>query len=170
MSVSAGGGSVSAYSSTSVPVDRSQGQIRKLLNEAGASRLAFSEERGDDGQRWAAVAFVIGVHGVRLRVPLKQVDEREVRVKLRRARTKTEEQIRDDLYEQEERRIWRVLAWNLKARMVAVQEQVETFEEAFLAHLLDPRTGTTVYEQLAHTGRIELERPLLQLTAGDVDA
>jgi hypothetical protein len=157
---------VSAYSSTSVPVDRSQGQIRKLLNEAGASRLAFSEERGEDGQRWAMVMFVIGVHGVRLRVPLKRVDEREVRVKLRRARTKTEAQIRDDLYEQEERRIWRVLAWNLKARMVAVEEQVETFEEAFLAHLLDPRTGTTVYEQLADTGRVELEGPLLQLTAG----
>jgi hypothetical protein len=156
-----------AYESTSVPVDRSQGQIRKLLNEAGASRLAFSEERDDDGRRWAAVAFVIGVHGVRLRVPLKPVDEREVRVKLRRARTKTEHQIRDELYEQEERRIWRVLAWNLKARMVAVTEEVETFEEAFLAHLLDPRTGTTIYEQLSQQGRVELAQPLALPPGGD---
>lgn len=159
---------MSAYDSTTVPVDRSQGQIRKLLNEAGASRLAFSEERDEDGQRWAMVAFVIGVHGVRLRVPLKPVDDREVHKKARRARTRTFEQIRDDLYVQEERRIWRVLAWNLKARMVAVEEQVETFEEAFLAHLLDPRTNTTVYEQLAHEGRVELERPLLALPSGEV--
>lgn len=151
-----------AYESTSVPVERSQGQIRKLLSGAGASRLAFGEER-DDTQRWAAVTFVIGSHAVRLRVPLKPVDEREVRQKKMRARTKTVEQIREVLYEQEEKRIWRVLAWNLKARMVAVNEGVETFEEAFLAHLLDQQTGRTIYEQLAETGTVQLAQPLLAL-------
>ena len=156
-----------AYESTSVPVERSQGQIRKLLSGAGASRLAFAEERDDDGQRWAAVQFVVGLHAVRLRVPLKPVDEREVRAKLNRSRTKTIDEIRDVLYEQEERRIWRVLAWNLKARMVAVDEQVETFEEAFLAHLLDPQTNRTIFEQLADTGTVQLAQPLLALTAGD---
>ena len=156
-----------AYESTTVPVERSQGEIRKLLSGAGASRLAFAEERDESGQRWAAVQFVIGLHAVRLRVPLKRVDEREVRAKLRRARTKTIDQIRDGLYEQEERRIWRVLAWNLKARMVAVEEQVETFEEAFLAHLLDPQTNTTIYEQLAQTGAVRLAAPLLALPSGE---
>lgn len=69
--------------------------------------------------------------------------------------------------EQEARRIWRVLAWNLKARLEAVEEGVETFEEAFLAHLLDETTGETVFEQLARTGRVELGEPLLpQLEAG----
>ena len=82
-------------------------------------------------------------------------------------RTKTIDEIRDVLYEQEERRIWRVLAWNLKARMVAVDEQVETFEEAFLAHLLDPQTNRTIFEQLADTGTVQLAQPLLALTAGD---
>lgn len=155
-----------AYESTSVPVEKSQGQIRKLLAGQGSSRLAFGEERDDQGQRWAAVTFVLGAHAVRLRVPLKPVDEREVRSKLMRARTKTQDEIRDTLYEQEEKRIWRVLAWNLKARMVAVQEGVETFEEAFLAHLLDAQTGRTIYEQLADTGRVQLAQPLLALPAG----
>src|SRR3954470_15776624 len=111
-----------AYESTSVPVERSQGQIRKLLSGAGASRLAFGEERDDDGRRWAAVTFVLGSHGVRLPVPLKPVREKAVKAKHWRARTKTIDQVRDVLYEQEEKRIWRVLAWNLKARMVAVDE------------------------------------------------
>lgn len=155
-----------AYESTNVPVEKSQGQIRKLLAGAGASRLAFGEERDDDGQRWAAVTFVLGSHGVRLRVPLKPVSEKAVRDKHWRARTKTIDQVRDALYEQEEKRIWRVLAWNLKARMVAVDEGVETFEEAFLAHLLDARTGQTIYEQLAHTGTVQLAQPLLALEAG----
>lgn len=151
-----------AYESTTVPVEKSQGQIRKLLTGAGASRLAFGEEREEE-RRWAAVTFAVGGNAVRLRVPLKPVDGREVRNKHMRSRTKTIEEVRDILYEQEERRIWRVLAWNLKARMVAVEEEVETFEEAFLAHLLDPRTGRTVYEQLSETGKVELARPLPQL-------
>lgn len=155
-----------AYEGTAVPVEKSQGQIRKLLSGAGASRLAFGEERDDDGIRWAAVTFVVGAHAIRLRVPLKKVSEREVNDKHYRSRTKTKDQCRDALYEQEEKRIWRVLAWNLKARMVAVDEGVETFEEAFLAHLLDAQTGQTIYEQLAHTGTVQLAQPLLALTAG----
>jgi hypothetical protein len=156
-----------AYETTEVPVEKSQGEIRKLLTGAGASRLAFGEERDDDGRRWAAVTFVVGLQAVQLKVPLKLVSEKAVRDKHYRSRTKTIDEVRDVLYEQEERRIWRVLAWNLKARMVAVEEEVETFEEAFLAHLLDPRTGTTLYEQLTETGRIELEAPLPALGAGN---
>jgi hypothetical protein len=159
-----------AYESTSVSVERSQGEIRKLLVRFGAQRLAFGEERDDAGQRWAAVTFQAKVYAVRMRVPLKLVDEREVNVKYRRARSRTRDEIRDQLYEQEEKRIWRVLAWNLKARMVAVEESVETFEEAFLAHLLDPRSGRTVYEHLAEDGRIELPAPLLALPAPHVEA
>ena len=157
----------SAYGSTTVPVERSQGEIRKLLVRSGAQRLAFGEERDETGQRWAAVTFQAGAHAVRMRVPLKLIDERAVNLKYSRARTRNRDEIRDQLYEQEERRIWRVLAWNLKARLVAVEEGVETFEEAFLAHLLDPRTGRTIYEQLAEDGRVELAAPLLALPAGD---
>ena len=152
-----------AYANTSVPVERSQGEIRKLLSKHGAVRFAFGEERDQLGERFASVAFTYAAHNVRLRVPLKLVDEREIAIKARRAHIKTADEIRDGLYEQEEKRIWRVLAWNLKARLVAVEEGVETFEEAFLAHLVDPITGRTVYQQLAEYGRVELPSPLLAL-------
>lgn len=155
-----------AYENTSVSVERSQAEVRKLLGKHGSQRFAFGEERDDGGQRWAAVSFVHGQHAVRMRVPLKLVDEREVRARARRAHTRTADQIRDEMYEQEEKRIWRVIAWNLKARMVAVDEGVETFEEAFLAHLIDQQTGRTIYEQLAEEGRVELVAPLLALPAG----
>lgn len=156
-----------AYETTTVPVERSQGEIRKLLGKHGAGRFAFGEERDEVGQRWASVAFTFGGHSVRMRVPLKLVDEREVKAKYMRSRTKSQDEIRDGMYEQEEKRIWRVLAWNLKARMVAVEEGVETFEEAFLAHLLDPATGRTIYQDLAEHGRVELSAPLLALPAGE---
>lgn len=154
-----------SYNQTTVPVERSQGEIRKLLIRYGCERLAFGEERDDTGQRWAAITFQAKLYAVRMRVPLKIVDERAVSAKYMRARSKTRDEVRDALYEQEERRIWRVLAWNLKARMVAVEEGLETFEEAFLPHLLDPRTGRTIYQDLAEDGRVELSAPLLALPA-----
>lgn len=54
-----------AYESTSVPVERSQGEIRKLLISHQVAQLAFGEERDEGGQRWAAVTFR---HGVYVRV------------------------------------------------------------------------------------------------------
>jgi hypothetical protein len=154
--------SLAAYATTTVPVERSQAEIRKLLQDYGATRLAFGEER-EGNWRWAAVTFTTEAHGVRLRVPLTLVNEHDVRAKAVRAHIKTVEDIRDEMYKQEERRIWRVLAWNLKARMVAVQEGLESFEQAFLPHLINPRTNLTVYEELAHNGRIELDAPLLAI-------
>lgn len=154
-----------AYEATTVPVERSQGEIRKLLIKAQVGQLAFGEDRDETGQRWAAVTFRHGPYAVRMRVPLKVVDERAVGAKYMRARSKSRDEIRDALYEQEEKRIWRVMAWNLKARMVAVEEDVETFEQAFLPHLLNPQTGRTIYEQLAEDGHVELPAPLLALPA-----
>lgn len=157
-----------AYESTTVPVEKSQGEIRRLLADHGAAQFAFGEETDSAGVRWAAVSFAHAGHAVRMRVPHKPIDETVVRRKAQRARTRTREDFANELLEQEARRIWRVMSWNLKARLVAVEEGVETFEEAFLAHLLDRETGMTIYEQLARTGRVELNQPLMPLLeAGD---
>ena len=150
-----------AYETTTVPVEKSQGELRKLLAGHQASRFAFGEETDSAGVAWAAVSFAHGSHAVRMRVPHKPVDPRAVSRKLMRARSKTKADIEHELVEQEARRIWRVMAWNLKARLVAVEEGVETFEEAFLAHLIDERTGQTIYEQLVQDGRVELAAPLM---------
>lgn len=155
-----------AYESTTVPVEKSQGEIRRLLTDHAASQFAFGEETDSAGVRWAAVSFAHAGHAVRMRVPHKPVDERALRSKVMRATRRTRDEIEREMAEQEGRRIWRVMAWNLKARLVAVDEGVETFEEAFLAHLLDRETGMTIYEQLAQSGRVELARPLTPLLEG----
>jgi hypothetical protein len=156
-----------AYESTTVPVERSQGEIRRMLAENGAHRFAFGEDVDSAGVRWAVVSFAAGARAVRLRVPHKPIDDKAVDARAKRARTKTAGEIRFEAHEQEAKRIWRVIAWNLKARLVAVQEGVESFEEAFLAHLVHERTGRTVYEDLIADGAADLGAPLLpQLTAG----
>lgn len=153
-----------AYETTSVPVERSQAELRALLTDHKASRFGFGEETDSAGVRWASVSFVYAGRAVRMRVPHKPIDDKTGRERARRAHRgyKPEEAV-----EQEAKRIWRVVAWNLRARLVAVEEGVETFEEAFLAHLVDERTGRTIFEQLSEVGAVELEAPLRpQLTAG----
>lgn len=134
-----------AYASTEVQVEKSQGEIRKLLTGHGAKSFSFAEGT-HGGVIWAAVEFVSGDTRVRVQVPLKEPDPKAVNLKLQRTRTKNKAQIVDEMVEQEARRIWRVLYHGLKARMVSVTEGVETFEQAFLAHLVDPVTNRTLWE------------------------
>jgi hypothetical protein len=155
-----------AYANTEVPVERSQGAIRKLLSDYRADQFGFGEENDPDGGRWAAVSFRAQGYVVRMRVPLKVVDERAVAAKHQRSRSKSREQIEHEAREQEARRIWRVMHWNIKARLEAVDEDVETLAEAFLAHLVNPATGRTVYDELSEYGTVELPSALPQLTAG----
>lgn len=131
-----------AYESTTVAVENSQAAIRKLLVGYGCEDFQFGESRRGE-ERIAAIGFRSGARAVRMRVTLKPPTPADVSKKLQRARSKTRENIMDEMFEQEARRIWRVLHWNLKTRMEAIAEGVETFEEAFLAHLLDERTGRT---------------------------
>jgi hypothetical protein len=139
---------VPAYETTSVPVSRSQEEVRALLQRHGASSFSFGEATIED-RVWVGVEFVAREQMIRLRVPLKVPDEETVGAKARRARTKTAGEIRAEVNEQEARRVWRVIAHNIKARMVAVEEGVESFTEAFMAHLVVPETNRTIYEHMA---------------------
>lgn len=135
-----------AYETTSVAVEKSQGDIRKLLADFGADQFQFGE--GTKPNRWAGVTFRHDSHVVLIRVDLKEPDEKLLKAKADRARTRTLRDFRNEHWDQEARRIWRVLYWSLKARMVAVEEGVETFEQAFLAHLQNPTTGLTLWQHI----------------------
>ena len=51
-------------------------------------------------------------------------------------------------WEQETRSAWRALALVIKAKLVAVEEGIVTFEQEFLAHIMLPEGGT-VHEWIA---------------------
>lgn len=134
-----------AYETTEVDVYRSQGSIRQLLFDHGAANFSFGEGVVD-GVPVAVVEFVHADQRVRMRVGHKPINQAVMEDKIWRAKTKSADQIRREMANQEARRIWRVLFHGLKARLVSVEEGVETFEEAFLAHLVDPVTGRTLWE------------------------
>lgn len=140
-----------AYENTSVNVEKSQAEIRELLKDHGAERFTFGESTDLQGVRWAGVEFQHGGHLVRIVAPLKPADEKWLRGKVQRARSRTRADFEREHYDQEERRIWRVLRWTLKSRMVAIDEGVETFEQAFLAHLVDPASDRTLWQAMKPT-------------------
>jgi hypothetical protein len=49
---------------------------------------------------------------------------------------------------QERRRLWRALTLVVKAKLESVESKVETFDQAFLAHIVMP-DGRTIAEHLA---------------------
>lgn len=137
-----------AYETTSVAVDKSQADIRKILRRHDADQFTFGEATTLDGVRWAGLEFIIDSTLVRMRVPMKPPDPAWLHNRLQRARTKMRADFVEEHFEQEEKRIWRVLYWSIKARMEAVEEGVETFQQAFLAHLVNPASGLTLWEQV----------------------
>ena len=137
-----------AYETTNVAVEKSQSEIRKLLIGFGATEFQFGEGTETD-HRWSGVSFSHEGHMVMMQVPLKMPDNtqfKSMEAKARRAHTRTLTDIEREYWEQEARRIWRVLFWSLKARVIAIEEGVEEFEQAFLAHLVDPATGMTLWQ------------------------
>lgn len=155
-----------AYETTTVAVEKSQGAIRTLLTKHRAQQFGFGEELDAEGRSWAAVSFTAQGLLVRIRVPHKPVNPREVSLKLQRSRSKSGADIEAGLREQEAKRIWRVLHWNLKARLEAVEEEVESMAQAFLPHIVNPATGQTIYDSLVNEGSVALPKPLLALPSG----
>jgi hypothetical protein len=128
------------YRGTKVQAEKSQSDIKKMLKSYGATMFQFGEaEYSGQGAYVGEVLVVLEFirAGLKIRVIAPY-----------------------DGSEREERRIWRVLYWGLKARMEAVDHGVETFEQAFLSHIVNPATNETIYEELRETGRVELMEPL----------
>lgn len=159
-----------AYETTEVDVSKSHEQIRLALRRRGASGFQFGEQEAY-GVRYATVEFVAENVLVRLRVPFKLPDEEWLEDKVQRARKRTRTDIINDHLEQEDKRIWRVLYWTVKVRMEAIEEGVETFHQAWLPHIVDPKTNRTIWESvrpaIEHGALSHGGEGLPMLTAGE---
>lgn len=120
---------------TRVPINKTKIDIEAVLSKYGADRFAYSAE-----PKRAVVAFQMQQRCIRFELPLNDGTS--------------------DKSEQLRRQAWRALFLCIKAKLESVVSQIETFEEAFLAHVvLDD--GKTVYEhveprlaQIRESGRV----------------
>lgn len=139
---------MTSYASTEVTVSRSQEQIRNVLRKHAAARINFGEDFATDGAT-IGVEFVHTNTLIRILAKIKTPTAGLVSTKMQRQRSgKTREQVVAELTEQEAKRMWRVLHWAIKVRMEAVEEGLESFEQAFLPHIVDPRSGRTLWDSV----------------------
>lgn len=110
-------------SRTRVPADRTKHDIETMLTRNGANRFAFYTEPGK-----AAIVFEMEDRRLRFTIPLPEGSTNRVH--------------------QQQRQRWRALLLCIKAKLESVDSKIETFEEAFLAHVVMP-DGKTVYEHSA---------------------
>jgi len=122
---------------TEVSIDRTRGELEKILKARGASGFMFGWEEGND---FHVIAFRLADRLIRLTVPRSWPDEHRRTPGGRQTRTLA---AAEKAAEGEERRRWRSLLLVIKARMVAVDDGVETLEAAFLPWVVLPN-GQTV--------------------------
>lgn len=145
------------FEDTSVPVERSQSQIRKLLQEAGALSVGFESTWGPDAPS-CVVRFVWPLASDRGRV------EQAVRLDVTPLPP-------DQRYAeaQRERQAWRGLAHYLEGTIKAATFGLIRFEDVFLSFMEVDHgltLGTLVKQQIDRDGRLSLTGGVLELEDG----
>jgi hypothetical protein len=132
-----------------VPKFESLDEIQRTIGRFGGRSFAHAE---DQGAGRVAIQFEISCEGggtrrVRFAMALPLEDDfRHVQVNktVRRLRTDRE---RWEVYSGEVNRRYRSLANGIKARLSMVEDGIETFEQAFYAHIVLPGGNRTIYEE-----------------------
>jgi hypothetical protein len=130
--------------STDVPVSRTRAELEDLLSRYGATATAIFNSRDS-----AAVAFEMHDRKIVLKLALPDPEAEEfthARQGYRGVQQRSADGARQ-AWEKACRRKWRALLLAVKAKLVAVDDGIETFEEAFMAHVVMP-DGRTVADHI----------------------
>ena len=125
-----------------MPVEKTRGEIEKLLGRFGATKFMSGWD-----QLHATIAFVAKDRHVRFVMPLPSPTEKRFTTDKRSGWRTLTKDASQRLYDAELRRLWRSLLLVIKAKLEAVESGVSEFEAEFLAHIVLPG-GVTVGETL----------------------
>ena len=125
---------------TDVTPSASKAEIERDLGRFGATGFLTGH---DDVAGRAFVGFQARDRQVRMFVPLPTSKEM---LRTPTGKARTEKQVAA-AREKETRRRWRALALAIKAKLVAITDGVETFEDAFMPYVVMP-DGSTVGDQV----------------------
>lgn len=124
---------------TSVAVEKTEGEIKATLRRYGATAIAVFENA-----EHAMIAFEMHGRRITMKLPLPDRKSKEF------TETPSGKWARSDAdaykaWEQACRSRWRALYLCIKAKLESVESGIETFEDAFLSHVIMP-DGRTVGE------------------------
>lgn len=116
---------------TTVPAEKSRGGIEADLREFGATKFGYMSAPTE-----AVIAFEYRDMGLRFRLPLPSISDDDIRYSGTgyRRRLRSDAQI-EKAYHAEIRRRWRCLYDVIGAKLTAVADGIESFEQAFLAYM-----------------------------------
>ena len=150
---------MSVYASqTQVSSERSRNEIERILQRYGATQFAY----GWQGER-AILGFQLAARMIRFELPLPDRTAEEF-IKTPAGRRRRNIEAQHDAWEQACRQRWRALALVIKAKLEAVESNITTIEDEFLAHIVLPngRTfGSWAAPQLAEAYENKKMPPLL---------
>lgn len=125
---------------TTVSVERSVAEIRRVLEKHACSGFMYGEQNGRAG-----IAFVARGSTVRIGIPLPNIQDAEFsKTATGRKRGAGQAKL---LYDGEVRRRWRVLTIAVKAKLELVSAGISSIEREFLADVVGP-DNVTVGERL----------------------
>lgn len=130
---------------TDVPVSKTKAELEDLLTQHGAAATAVF-----NSSDYAAIAFEMAGRRVLIKLNLPNPKAREFthgRTNQHAGETEITPDRARARHEKACRQKWRALLLAVKAKMVSVQEGVETFEDAFMAHVVMP-DGQTVADHI----------------------
>lgn len=126
---------------TKVAIDTTTQQIKAMLRKAGAVAFATMEEDTS-----GAIAFRLHDLNVRMTIPMPDRWHRRFTHTPDRGLERSDEAA-EQLWAQACKERWRALHLCVKAKLEAIDAGVETFEDAFLAHV-QTETGETIGERI----------------------
>lgn len=136
---------------TTVSVEKSKGEIEKLITKYGASQFISGWSGAE-----AVVGFSMKGRMVKFHLPLPDKNDKRFRHtetgRWRTPGTKSDK-LAEQAWEQEVRSKWRALFLVIRAKLEAVESGITDFEREFLAHIVLPNGSTVggwIVPQLQH--------------------
>ncbi len=145
---------------TSVSTGKTREEIEKCLIRYGATGFAYGWQ-----DNTALVTFMVKDRRVKFMLPLPDKATRRFTHTPDRGKARSVEQI-EALFEQECRSKWRALYLVIKAKLEAVESDITTFEDEFMAHIVLPNGNTVGHwmkPQIAEAYRVQKMPSLLMI-------
>lgn len=120
---------------TSVPVDRSQSEIKRTLSKYNATGFIFGDSR-----ELSMVMFEMNGRRIKFILPIPALQPKVASYYQKKGQFYSQDKV-----DQETRRRWRCLLLAIKAKLETVESGISTFEEEFMSHIVLPN-GQTVGE------------------------
>lgn len=139
---------------TTVSSDQSRAEIERTLQRYGASRFGYLWEGTA-----SVIVFEMNQRRIKFVLPMPAQDDPRYG-KTPTGRIKRNKEAHFRAWEQDCKSRWRALLLCIKAKLESVESEIETFEEAWLAHIVLPNGQTAGEHLIPQIGEIYSTRKM----------